>query len=526
MMNILDIQDKLKSLSQDQLANEMQMPSGAVPQFLVLGELNRRQSMRQSMQQQGAGAQTVAQELLNGAGVPSEGMSEMGRSMAPKSSIAQNTGIGSLPQQAPPPEQGGIAALVPEQATGMNKGGRVKHYQKPEDDNKSKGSERDRTERNFQAMYGIDDKPVKSADYEVMKWIANALNPVENAKSAYSDARSGDIVGAGLNAASIIPVGSGLSLLARMGMQAGPSIYDDMRGNNATGMFAGGPVMKMAAGRTPPSGNWYDVILDLLGGTSDEEMRQIEASRYGDARAKIHDENGKVVPDPEAEDRSWFNPAPAPQRSGPTPLSVFNRQEEQRKAAAAATEPPSGAATTGASGSGSGSGSGPMSSYEKMLQDAMANAEKKAKQDKWLALAQAGMSLMSSTSGSFAGALGEAGKVGIESLQGSRDVAEQNKLNLGKEMFGIEQARAAQARAAAASGRKRELTSSDLMAQLDKVQKFIDTIDPPPDGISEPIPLGPAEQASVDEAKAYRDSLIQEISRMGIGAADLSDPAQ
>lgn len=121
-MNILDIQDKLKGLSESQLAQEMQMPTGSVPQFLVLGEMNRRQTMRQSMQQQGAGAQTVAQELLNGAGVPSEGMSEMGRSMAPKSSIAQNTGIGALPQQAPPPEQGGIVALAP---TGMYAGGPV-----------------------------------------------------------------------------------------------------------------------------------------------------------------------------------------------------------------------------------------------------------------------------------------------------------------------------------------------------------------------------------------------------------------
>ena len=69
-MNILDIQDKLKGLSEGQLAQEMQMPSGSVPQFLVLGEMNRRQSMRQSMQQQGAGSQTVAQELLNGAGIP------------------------------------------------------------------------------------------------------------------------------------------------------------------------------------------------------------------------------------------------------------------------------------------------------------------------------------------------------------------------------------------------------------------------------------------------------------------------
>ena len=35
-MNIIDIQDQLKNFSEDQLINEMQMPSGNAPQFLVL----------------------------------------------------------------------------------------------------------------------------------------------------------------------------------------------------------------------------------------------------------------------------------------------------------------------------------------------------------------------------------------------------------------------------------------------------------------------------------------------------------
>ena len=34
-MNIIDIQDQLKNFSEDQLINEMQMPSGNAPQFLV-----------------------------------------------------------------------------------------------------------------------------------------------------------------------------------------------------------------------------------------------------------------------------------------------------------------------------------------------------------------------------------------------------------------------------------------------------------------------------------------------------------
>jgi hypothetical protein len=398
MMNILDIQDKLKSLSQDQLANEMQMPSGAVPQFLVLGELNRRQSMRQSMQQQGAGAQTVAQELLNGAGVPSEGMSEMGRSMAPKSSIAQNTGIGSLPQQAPPPEQGaGIAALAPQQPMGM---------------------------------------------------------------------------------------------------------------------YGGGPVTKMAGGSQGAIDRNSYTLPQIIGNWWNSGPTYAPRVNPRDPLVEIDPLTGKPIQPPSPVDPRESNAMTAPRPTVTAPATdPFAPQK------------PTNDTTRAGSGSGAG-GAGPMSSYEKMLQDAMANAEKKAKQDKWLALAQAGMALMSSTSGSFAGALGEAGKVGIEALQGSRDVAEQNKLKLGQEMFGIEQDRAAQARAAATSGQRRAPTAKDLMSQLNDVQEFINTINPPPDGISEPRVLSPAEQASIDEAMSIRDALVQAIGQMGVGAADLSDPAQ
>ena len=409
MMNILDIQDKLKSLSQDQLANEMQMPSGAVPQFLVLGELNRRQSMRQSMQQQGAGSQTVAQEILNGAGVPAEGMSDMAGAMAPKSSIAQNTGIGALPQGAAPEQGGGIAALAPQQPMGMFGGG-----------------------------------------------------PVRKMFEGQAVSRSGMPITRGYD-----PLGS-------------PGSYVDS-------IFSG---ISDAGG--------------ILTGRTVEEQRRIEEQRAleadgltaGSSPVDPRESNAMTAPRP-------IVTAPATDPFAPPP------------------PPPSGSGRSGGSG-----GSGPMSSYEKMLQDAMANAEKKAKQDKWLALAQAGMALMSSTSGSFAGALGEAGKIGIEALQGSRDIAEQNKLKLGQEMFGIEQARAAQARAAAASGQRRAPTVKDLMSQLNDVQEFINTINPPPDGISEPRVLSPAEQASVDEAMGIRDALVQAIGQMGVGAADLSDPSQ
>ena len=400
-MNILDIQDKLKNLSQDQLSQEMQMPSGSVPQFLVLGELNRRQSMRQSMQQQGAGAQTVAQDLLNGAGVPSEGMSEMGRSMAPKSSIAQNTGISALPQEAPPPEQGGIAALAP------------------------------------------------------------------------------------------------------------------------TGMYAGGPVTKMAGGSQGAVSPLFSFLSgDIFGRDIEPYDPARKESEYGSHNV-VDGYQLNMAQDQEARARALDQPVP--QRSGPTPLSVFNQQEEQRKAAAAAAKPPSGAATNGASGSGS--GSGPMSTYEKMLQDAMANAEKKAKQDKWLALAQAGMALMSSDAGNLAGAIGEAGKVGIEALQSARDTGTATQLQLAKEQFGIDQDREARARSAASAGRPKPRTASGILSEISSINEILSGMTQT-DEMGMPIPPDDATLATMAQLKAQADALIAEYGQLQGTGVDLSDVPQ
>ena len=125
MMNVIEIQDKLKNFSQDQLIGEMQNPTGNAPQFLVLSEITRRQKMvnddkiRQAKQNE----MTVAQEAVAASGVPQDGIAGMARAMAPKTDIAQNTGVMSQAPQAPPqappaPDQGGIM--------GMANGGYVK----------------------------------------------------------------------------------------------------------------------------------------------------------------------------------------------------------------------------------------------------------------------------------------------------------------------------------------------------------------------------------------------------------------
>lgn len=60
-MNMLQVQDALKSASDNQLMREMQNPSGLAPQFLVLSEMKRRKDMRsRATPPQG----TVAEDLM------------------------------------------------------------------------------------------------------------------------------------------------------------------------------------------------------------------------------------------------------------------------------------------------------------------------------------------------------------------------------------------------------------------------------------------------------------------------------
>ena len=95
MMNLLEVQDDLKNFSQDQLVKEMQQPSGVAPQFLVLSELNRRKRVKGDFEARQAQQQpTVAEEAVAAAGVPQQGMMGMSEAMAPES--VESGGIGSM----------------------------------------------------------------------------------------------------------------------------------------------------------------------------------------------------------------------------------------------------------------------------------------------------------------------------------------------------------------------------------------------------------------------------------------------
>jgi len=70
MANILKLQDQLKGLPDNALTKYAQSPTGEIPQYLVLGELQRRKAMRDEYQQSQAQAPqtTVSDDLTMGLG--------------------------------------------------------------------------------------------------------------------------------------------------------------------------------------------------------------------------------------------------------------------------------------------------------------------------------------------------------------------------------------------------------------------------------------------------------------------------
>ena len=106
MMNLLQVQDDLKNFSQDQLVKEMQQPSGSTPQFLVLSELNRRKRVKGDFEARQAQQQpTVAEEAVASAGVSQQGMMGMPEAMAPQSAVSEGVGTSAPMKMA----SGGLA---------------------------------------------------------------------------------------------------------------------------------------------------------------------------------------------------------------------------------------------------------------------------------------------------------------------------------------------------------------------------------------------------------------------------------
>ena len=125
-MNILEIEDILKGLPDQALMQEAQQPTGQVPQFLVVSEIQRRSTMRQKFEaQKEQPSGTIKDQILSGgiASVsppPDQMMSAMGM---PQQMPPQQMPPQQMPSQQPPMPQQGAPMPPP---MGMAGGGVVK----------------------------------------------------------------------------------------------------------------------------------------------------------------------------------------------------------------------------------------------------------------------------------------------------------------------------------------------------------------------------------------------------------------
>jgi len=120
MYNILEVEDKIKGLPDQALMREAQFPSGDVPQFLVVSEIQRRNEMRKSYDamQQPSSTAPVAQQIVAEAGQGISGI--VGGGALPVSAPMQAQTPMASPMQPPMPSPQAPSGIV-----GMNSGRRV-----------------------------------------------------------------------------------------------------------------------------------------------------------------------------------------------------------------------------------------------------------------------------------------------------------------------------------------------------------------------------------------------------------------
>ena len=533
-MNMLDIQDKLKGLSEQQLVQAMQAPTENIPQFLVLSEITRRKRMRDSMQQQDNGA-TVAEEAVAAAGVPQGGIADMARALAPKTDMTQNTGAspvqgmygGGYVQKmqagafvdskslVPYSQQNFPSALASDPAViamAQRLGIPVDEYiASLPPDVRAKNLKRVVAGRIVpEISQGNQEQALPSqADLDARYRMSQAEEPrFVGVPLAPEAGGTGPSV---LNLASPpqplypeVPVGNPIpgeepsyytpperaepmSPMERIRFLQGPSFESEGRGdvfdarepetqlayNMATGQFE-----EVAT----PGQQWKNIVgqIAALPGAAADYVRGMDlytGDPYSELSAQEQDDlaSGRMSPDTAnalqagrlamvkyggrgsapAGAQSTSAPSPEEKPDGTTaPVEETPLAPAEDDLIAGGTTPgvtaTGGTRTSGGAG-GVGSASG-ATSYEQELINAMQRAERRAEQDKWLALAQIGLGLMSSTQPTFGGALGEAGLAGLQAYQGARDEYETERLGLSKELAGIEAARASQ-RAASVKAR-------------------------------------------------------------------------
>jgi hypothetical protein len=103
-MNILQQEDIIKGLPDDALMQEAQAPSGQVPQFLVVSEVQRRADMRKRYQEQQQPQGTVAEQIVGEAQQGIAAMQQQGGPMPPQAMPPQGMPPQGMPPQGMPPQ--------------------------------------------------------------------------------------------------------------------------------------------------------------------------------------------------------------------------------------------------------------------------------------------------------------------------------------------------------------------------------------------------------------------------------------
>jgi len=146
-MNIVQLQDLLKGMPDQRLQQELQTPTGSVPQYLVLSEVVRRDKLRQDATTAQPSKTTVVEDVMNAAAnpgaapaqpdmqqeaapayasggfiSPSESMGHLGvrgypQAQKPTPMLGQNVSSNSMfkPNMNPAPQMGGFMTQNPQQ---------------------------------------------------------------------------------------------------------------------------------------------------------------------------------------------------------------------------------------------------------------------------------------------------------------------------------------------------------------------------------------------------------------------------
>jgi hypothetical protein len=170
--------------------------------------------------------------------------------------------------------------------------------------------------------------------------------------------------------------------------------------------------------------------------------------------------------------------------------------------------------TTTGSGSG-GSGSGGSSNYETKLLEMLSRQEANAKSDKWMALAQAGMSLMQGGTGSFGGDLGKAGQTGLAALQGSRDSNDKSQLGILSAIEASKLKREAIAASGAKSGMVPAGVANSLRGQISDLMTQKENL--------AGVPGAELELAQLDERIRQQMRILDQINAQMLGQYGISN---